>query len=103
MVFFVILVAIYAFYAFCLQRVAEKLNAQNTWLAWIPIANLFLMCSMAGRPAWWVILLFIPIVSIIICVIVWMDICGRLGKPRWLGVAMLFVGVIILPYLAFAD
>jgi hypothetical protein len=32
---------------------AKKTNTQNPWLTWIPIANIYLMCIIAGKPGWW--------------------------------------------------
>ena len=50
--FFIILVivgiALYIDMALALQAMAKKLDLENTWLAWIPIANVYLMGKIAG-------------------------------------------------------
>ena len=50
--FFIILVivgiALYIVMALALQAMAKKLDLENTWLAWIPIANVYLMGKVAG-------------------------------------------------------
>ena len=40
---------VYIWMAICLQKIAEKTNTPNGWLAWIPIANIYLMCMIAGK------------------------------------------------------
>ncbi len=95
----------YAYTALCLQKVAKKTITKHDWLAWIPVANLFLLAMMARRPVWWSILFFIPLVNFIFIIILWMRISGLLNKPSWLGLLMMipFVNLVILGYLAFSE
>jgi len=97
--------AIYVWIAICLQTIANKTNTTNSWLAWIPIANIYLMCKIASRPGWWTILFFIPIVNIVFAIIVWMGIAEARGKTSWLGILMIipFVNLVIPGILAFSD
>jgi len=97
--------AIYVYVAYSLMVIANKTNTENSWLAWIPIANLYLMCKIAGKPGWWTILFLIPLVNIVISIIVWMKIADMRGKPSWLGILWIFppLGLIVVGYLAFAD
>jgi hypothetical protein len=96
---------VYIWMAICLMTIAKKTNTPNPWLAWIPFANLYLMCKIAGRPGWWLILLLIPFVNIVIGIIVWMGIAKARGKPDWIGILMIipFVNLIIPGYLAFSE
>jgi hypothetical protein len=100
--FFVFFVAMYVYMALALQTIAKKTNTENPWLAWIPIANLFLMVNIARKPLVWVLLLFIPIVGVIL---VWMPIAEARGKPSWWGIlaAIPPVNLIVPGYLAWAD
>ena len=41
--------AVYVWMALTLHIIANKTNTPNGWLAWIPIANLYLVCKVAGR------------------------------------------------------
>lgn len=96
----------YAYFAFCLQMIAGKTgNTEDSWMAWIPIVNIYLLCKMAGMPGWWVLLFFIPLVNIVIIVLVWMEIASALGKSNLLGLLMIipFVNLIVLGYLAFSE
>lgn len=97
--------ALYIYLALSLQVLAEKTNTPNKWLAWIPIANVFLMIQIAQKPLWWFLLFLIPIVNIVIGIIIWMKIAERREKPSWLGVLTIVpvVGIAIPGYLAFSG
>jgi len=98
-------VAIYVWFALCLHMIANKTGTPKGWLAWIPIANFYLMCKVGDRPGWWTILFFIPLVNIVIMIIVWMGIARARGKPSWWGILMLIpiVDLAIPGILAFSD
>ena len=97
--------ALYIYLALSLQVLAEKTNTPNGWLAWIPIANIFLMLQISQKPLWWFVLLLIPIVNIVIGIIIWMKIAERVGKPSWFGVLLIVpvIGIAIPGYLAFSN
>ena len=101
------LFGIYLYCALCLHIISNKvnINAGNGWMAWIPIANVFLMLQISGRPSWWFLLFLIPIVNLIVGMILWMDISEARQKPRWLGVLVLipYGGLFFLGYLAFSK
>jgi len=108
----VFVIAVYVYFAFCLMKMAQKTNTENAWMAWIPIANLVLMIQIARKPMWWLALFLLPIIpvvgaiaTLIIVVILWMEIAGRLGKEKWLGILMIVpIANLILPgYLAFSK
>lgn len=95
----------YVWMALCLQIIARKTNTPNTWLAWIPIANIYLMCKVAGKPGWWTVLFFIPIANIVFAILVWMKIAEARNQPGWLGILTIIpVGNFVIPgILAFSD
>ena len=101
----IINIGIYVFTSFCLHTIARKTNTEHAWLAWIPIANLYLVCRIAGRPWWWLLLFFIPIVNIVVGVIVWMGIAEARDKNKWLGILMIvpIANLVMLGYLAFSG
>ncbi len=97
--------AAYVYISLALQTIATKTGTENAWLAWIPIANIFLMLMVAKKPLWWLILFFIPLVNLVMAIIVWMAVAEARGKPNWWGILMIvpFVGLIVPGYLAWAD
>jgi hypothetical protein len=97
--------AVYVFMALVLMGIAKKTNTPKGWLAWIPIANLFLLLMIARRPLWWFILLLIPLVNIIIAIVVWIDILKLRGRPAWWVILLLIplVNIVILGMLAWGK
>ena len=95
----------YIYIALALYTIAQKTNTANAWLAWIPLLNIILILSIAKKPIWWILLLFIPLVNIVIAVLVWMAVAEARNKPSWWGILMLVPGVnLIVPgYLAWSD
>lgn len=98
-------VGVYIYFALALRTIALKTGTPNAWLAWVPIVHLFLMLNIARRPAWWFVLLFVPLVNIVIVVIIWMGIARQRRKPDWLGILMIvpLANIVIPGVLAWAD
>ncbi len=72
----------------------------------IPIVNLYviyLLCKIAGRPGWWVILFIIPIVNIVISIIVSLDIAKSFGKGAGFGIGLWLLPFIFYPIVGFGD
>ncbi len=95
----------YVYLSLALQTIASKTATPNDWLAWIPIANLFLLLSVAKKPLWWLLLLLIPFVNLVILIIVWMAVAEARRKPNWWGILLIVpvVNIIVPGYLAWAD
>lgn len=66
------------------------------WASIVPIYNAVVMCEIAGRPTWWVVLLFIPFVNFIIMILLTIDFVKAYGKGT--GFAVLAV---LLPFVAY--
>ena len=105
LVFFVMMAAFYVYFALAFSTIAKKTNTPNDWWAWVPILNIILMLNIAKKPVWWIILFFVPIVSIVIAIIVFMGVAEARGKPSWWGILMIVpvVNIIVPGYLAWAD
>lgn len=72
------------------------------WGIFIPIYNAYLWVKIAGRPGWWVVLFFVPIVNIVIAIMVAMDVAKAFGKSGAFGFFLLFlfsfIGVPVIGY-----
>ena len=97
--------AAYVYMSLALQTIATKTNTANAWLAWIPIANLFLMLSIAKKPMWWFLLFLVPLVNVVIAIMVWMAMAEARGKPSWWGILTIVpVANLVVPgVLAWSD
>lgn len=83
-------------------RVYEKAGHPG-WASLIPFYNIYIMLKIAGKPGWWLLLLFIPIVNIIVLIIVNIEIAKAFGKDTGYGVGLAILGFIFYPMLAFGD
>lgn len=73
------------------------------WGAIVPIYNMYLICKIAGRPEWWLILFFIPLVNIVIALIIAMDLAKAFSKSSGFGIGLWILGFIFVPILAFGS
>jgi len=98
-------IIVYIWIAICVQTIAKKTNTPDEWLAWIPIANVYLLCKMAGMSGWWTLAVFVPLLNIVMMIIWWWSVAEKRNKPGWLGILMVIPGVnIIVPgILAFSE
>ena len=76
---------------------------QPGWACLIPIYNLYVLCKIAGRPGWWLLLMLIPFVNIIILIILCIDIAKSFGNGVGFGLGMAFLGFIFWPILGFGS
>jgi len=76
---------------------------QPGWAAIIPIYNLYILCKVAGRPGWWLLLMLIPFVNFIIFIILSIDIAKNFGKGVGFGLGLAILGVIFWPILGFGS
>ena len=76
---------------------------QPGWAAIIPILNIYIVCKIVGRPGWWVILMFIPIVSIIFAIILMIDLSKSFGRGIGTAIGLILLGAIFIPILGFGS
>jgi len=81
-------------------KVFEKAGVAG-WKCLIPIYNLYLLLVIAGKPWWWLILMFIPIVSVVIYLLAMLSLAERFGKGPLFGVGLFFLPIIFFPLLGF--
>lgn len=74
---------------------------QRGWAAIIPIYSTIVSLRIVGKPGWWLLLMFIPIVNVVIAVIVCLDLAKSFGKGTGFGILTLFFPVICIPILGF--
>ena len=64
---------------------------RKRWEATIPVYNAIVLMKIIGRPTWWTVLLFIPIVNLIMFPIIWIETLRSFGKKSSLDT---FLGII---------
>jgi len=64
---------------------------RKSWEAAIPVYNAIILMKIIGRPTWWTLLLFIPIINLILFPVIWVETLARFGKhsvlDKVLGIA----------------
>jgi hypothetical protein len=91
-------IAVYLYVAFALMTLAKKMKIERPWLAFIPVANLYLMSRMA-KMHWWPVLLVIGTLfssvseffgfALTIFAVIWMwKIFEEFKKPGWWAILM---------------
>lgn len=73
------------------------------WGAIIPFYNTYLTIKIAGRPGWWLVWYFIPIVNIVVHIIVMYDLAKAFGKGAGYTLLLVFLPFIGWPMLAWGD
>lgn len=98
----IIWLAVVVFLIAAMWRVFEKAG-QPGWAAIIPIYNTYVMTKIGGKPGWWVILFFIPIVNIVILIWLYNMISKSFGKDEGFTAGLIFLGIIFWPILGFGS
>ncbi|MEI8364429.1 MAG: hypothetical protein WCF78_03150 [archaeon] len=120
-VFILLGIAIYIYQSLAWQSIARKLKYKYAWLAWIPIANFFLLPILAKKKWTWGLIIFLPfvllpfllmpiigmilywlaIIFIILMVIIWTwDIYEKRKYPGWLSLTPAFFFIPIINIIA---
>lgn len=110
--FLVLLLAFYIYVSLALMTIAKKTKTDNAWLAWIPIANYYLITQVAKVSGLWtlaLLLTFIPGIGglALLGVSVWLfwRISERRNFPGWLSLLMIVpvVNLIVIGVLAWGK
>lgn len=80
-----------------------KKAGQPPWASMVPIYNAFILCKVAGRPGWWVILFIIPVVSLIIAIILSIDVAKSFGKGIGFAIGLILLGIVFYPVLGYGS
>jgi hypothetical protein len=99
---FLLFAAVIIFYIVAYWRVYEKAGEPG-WGAIVPFYNIYLLCRIAGRPGWWLILYFIPLVNVVIALIVWLDLAKAFSRSAGFGFGLWLLGFIFVPILGFGP
>jgi hypothetical protein len=98
----ILYVAVAVFMLVAMWKVYDKAG-QPGWAAIIPIYNIWVLLRIVGKPEWWLLLFFVPIVNIVVSVLVYIALAERFGKDSAFAVGMVFLPFIFFPILGFGT
>jgi hypothetical protein len=73
------------------------------WAAIVPFYNLYVLCKVADKSGWWVLLLFVPFLSIVFWILLYVAIAQNFNKGVGFMLGLIFFPFIFVPILAFGD
>jgi hypothetical protein len=80
----------------------EKMGRQG-WEGIVPIYNIYVLLQIFGQPAWFLVLLIIPLVNIVFMILLCIEVAKGFGKGTGFGVLLALVGFVMWPILGFGD
>jgi hypothetical protein len=100
--YLIIVLAVYVLVVIGWWKIFTKAG-QPGWAAIIPLYNIYTLLKVVGRPGWWLILYFIPLVDFVIHIIVNLDLARSFGKSAGYALGLLFLPVIFYPILGLGN
>jgi hypothetical protein len=76
---------------------------QPGWACIVPFYNVYIMLKIGGKPGWWLLLFFIPLVNVVFAIWTTNMISKSFGKDEGFTIGLIFLGVIFWPILGFGD
>ncbi|WP_344442880.1 DUF5684 domain-containing protein, partial [Agromyces soli] len=95
LVWFVVALGLYVWYAAMLARVFQKFGLP-AWSAWVPVYNEMQLFGLGGQPKWAAILLYVPIVQLVGLYFRILAV-HRVTTQCWRGVGTTVVGILLPP------
>jgi ABC-type sulfate transport system permease subunit len=73
------------------------------WASLIPIYNVYVMLQIAGKPGWWLLMMFIPGLNVIFGILTVISFAKSFGKGGGFAAGLIFLPFIFYPILGFGD
>src|SRR5262249_21618152 len=73
------------------------------WAIFIPIYDTIVLARIGGKPEWWGILMWIPLVNIVFAILVCIGVAENFRRSSAFGLGLAFLGFIFFPILGFGS
>jgi len=101
-IYFLVFIVLYVVHAIFLGMIFKKAGIES-WKAWVPVYNSWVMLEMGGQKGWLALLAFIPGVSIVTAVFLYIAmyyIGLKLQKEGWFVLLAIFIPTVWVIWLA---
>ena len=100
--FFVLSMALSILMIISLWKIFKKAGKPG-WASIVPIYNIYIMCEIAEKEWWYVLLSCVPFVNIYAMIVLYNGMAKRFGKSGGFVAGMILLPVIFFPMLAFGK
>ena len=73
------------------------------WAAIVPIYNFIVLLKVAGKPAWWFLLMLIPVANFVVLIIMDLAIAKNFGKGGGFAAGLILLPPVFFPILGFGS
>ena len=94
--------ALSIFFAVAMWKIFVKAGKPG-WAVLIPIYNIYIMCEIAEKEWWYILLLCVPFLNIYAMFVIYDGIAKKFGKTTGFTIGMMFLPYIFFPILAFGK
>ena len=101
-IFIPIILGIVVLMIAAMWKIFEKAG-ENGWKAIIPFYNLYILLKIVGKPGWWLVLFFIPLVNYVFLIWTYNMLSKSFGKDEGFTVGLVILGVVFFPILGFGS
>ena len=95
-------VAMYIIFALLMGRIFKKAGVES-WKAWVPVYNNWVLLELGGQQGFWAVLALVPVVNIVAAIFIYIamhNIGLKLGKEGAFVLLAIFLPVVWLIWLA---
>lgn len=100
--YFIFILIAYVIHAIFLGMIFKKAGVES-WKAWVPVYNSWVLLEIGKQPGWWALLMFVPIVQIAAIVFFYIamyQIGLSLQKEGWFVLLAIFIPTVWVIWLA---
>jgi len=94
--------AVMVFWIVVMWRLFTKAGRPG-WVAIVPFYNTWVYCEVCGKPGWWMLLLFVPVLNLVIGILLAFLLAERFGHGVGFGIGLVLLSLIFHAILAFGD
>jgi phage FluMu protein Com len=73
------------------------------WSCLVPVYQLMVLARVAGKPAWWGLLLYVPVVQLVIWVLISLELAKRFDRGTDTAIGLIFLPPVFFCILGFGD